>query len=221
MSGNEDEVKPNIESENAVSIGRKKSTRRRKEIEHQSQKATTSTNQEPLHAGQLIQIDNEDESLRKYKESLLGPMADLKIDASKKAKLDLIKISIVCEEDNINQTYSTEDLSKNPIRIKQDTTFDIHLEVLVSFDVLVGLRYNHLIKKMGIKMDETSEIIGSYAPKSEKQTLKIRHLHTPSGILGRGQYQVNSALTDDDGTEHLSWDWTLKVCKNWVMQGSE
>ena len=42
-----------------------------------------------------------------------------------------------------------------------------------------------------------------------------RHIQAPKGLLGRGKYKVNSALTDDQEIAHKEWNWTLQITKNW------
>ena len=80
-----------------------------------------------------------------------------------------------------------------------------------------GLRYSHIIKKLGIKIDEMTEMVGSFAPKNDIQELVIRNVEAPNGIGGiaRGEYKIGSALTDDSGKEHFSWNWVLKISKDW------
>jgi Rho GDP-dissociation inhibitor len=34
-------------------------------------------------------------------------------------------------------------------------------------------------------------------------------------MLARGEYTVGSLFTDDDKSEHLKWEWTIKVEKDW------
>lgn len=164
----------------------------------------------------MFALDTEDEALRKYKESLIGKLENLNIDKNAKAKLDVLKLTILCEADNIQNEYDFSNLKDTVIRIKEDVEFSIVLDIRVSNDLLVGLRYSHVAKKAGLELDTVTEIIGSYSPLKEVQKLNIKHLHAPKGILGRGEYNISAALTDDDNVCHKEWNWILKVSKTWV-----
>merc|ERR1712147_171691 len=85
-----------------------------------------------IHASEILNIDNEDEALKKYKESLMGGTFDsLNIKKGEKAKLDILKLTVTCDEDNIKNTYNFNDLKNTPIRIKEGIEFNIILDVLV------------------------------------------------------------------------------------------
>lgn len=34
-------------------------------------------------------------------------------------------------------------------------------------------------------------------------------------MITRGSYSVTSLFTDDDKNEHLKWDWTFEIKKDW------
>lgn len=58
-------------------------------------------------------------------------------------------------------------------------------------------------------------MVGSYGPKMEVQEYLSQPEEAPSGMIGRGEYIVESLFTDDDKNEHLRWKWALKVSKEW------
>jgi hypothetical protein len=58
-------------------------------------------------------------------------------------------------------------------------------------------------------------MVGSYAPKSEIQSYTSPLEEMPSGMLARGTYTVKSLFTDDDKNEHLKWEWTFELRKDW------
>ena len=66
----------------------------------------------------MFALDTEDEALRKYKESLIGKLENLNIDKNAKAKLDVLKLTILCEADNIQNEYDFSNLKDTVIRIK-------------------------------------------------------------------------------------------------------
>ena len=215
----------NNQNISAVKIGRSRSIKGKKKYQAGDASSSTTTNNNPetipesneptKDVSDIIAISSKDKEEQAYVESLIGNVNDLNINKGQKVKVDLLKLTIVCSDENIRHEYPESELSTTPIKIKEDMEFDIILDVRVSNDLLLGLRYNHVLKKMGLVVDTVSEIIGSYAPKKEVQQLNIKHLHAPKGMLGRGKYNVSSALTDDDDGVHKEWSWILKVGKKW------
>ena len=37
----------------------------------------------------------------------------------------------------------------------------------------------------------------------------------PSGLLFRDKYKVKSTFTDDDKNEHLKYEWSFELKKDW------
>lgn len=64
-------------------------------------------------------------------------------------------------------------------------------------------------------MDKMTQMVGSYPPKTEIQSYTTPFEEAPSGKLARGTYSVTSLFTDDDKSEHLKWDWTFEIKKDW------
>jgi len=64
-------------------------------------------------------------------------------------------------------------------------------------------------------VDSTKYMVGSYGPKQEVQSYTTPVEEAPSGMLARGSYTVKSLFTDDDKHEHLKWEWTLEIKKDW------
>lgn len=55
----------------------------------------------------------------------------------------------------------------------------------------------------------------SYAPKKDLQSYTTPLEDAPSGLLYRGHYTVSSLFTDDDQNEHLKWEWSFEIKKDW------
>lgn len=58
-------------------------------------------------------------------------------------------------------------------------------------------------------------MVGSYGPKLELYSFTTPNEEMPSGMLARGTYGVKSLFTDDDGHEHLKWEWSFEIKKDW------
>lgn len=64
-------------------------------------------------------------------------------------------------------------------------------------------------------VDRDVFMVGSYAPRAEEYEVVTPAEEVPRGWLARGSYHVRSLVTDDDKTEHLSWEWGLCIKKAW------
>ena len=60
-----------------------------------------------------------------------------------------------------------------------------------------------------------SHMVGSYPPKMELQSYTTPAEDAPSGMLARGSYTIQSLFTDDDKHEHLKWEWSFEIKKDW------
>lgn len=188
-----------------------------------------SANTTEKHAIDILKADTEDESLQRYKESILGTtdLSKLNISGRTEASMEIISLSIECDDDAIKQTYTKEQMDgkdKTNVIVKEGSVFDIVLECTISGDLLVGLTYTHILKKKAIgglyaevdKIGKSESImIGSFAPLKEVQRLKVKNVEAPSGAFARGQYKVYSTLTDDKGIDQHTWMWRLTFASDW------
>jgi Rho GDP-dissociation inhibitor len=72
-----------------------------------------------------------------------------------------------------------------------------------------------LLARSGIPVDKMTHMVGSYAPKHEAYSYLTPTEDAPSGLIKRGTYHVTSLFTDDDKNEHLKWEWSIDIKKDW------
>jgi len=169
---------------------------------------------------ELLKLDNEDESLRKYKETLLGSQADtILIDPNNPAKVIVKRLALVVagrpdmvlELDGVDLSQ----LKKQTFIIKEGIQYKIRVEFYVQREIVHGLKYQQKTSRLGVNVDKMVHMVGSYPPKAEIQSFTTNFEEAPSGLLARGDYTVSSFFTDDDGHSHLKWEWSLNVSKDW------
>jgi len=137
---------------------------------------------------------------------------------------------------NLSEPGAVENLKNKPFTIKEGAEFRMKISFRVQHQVLSGMKYLQVVKKMGIS-SKVQEMIGSYAP-STKETpsyekkcmlmLAEEHLGSvgtnkftvapesaPSGMLARGHYNAVSKFVDDDNTTHLEFAWSFDIKKDW------
>ncbi|KAG1149409.1 hypothetical protein G6F37_003174 [Rhizopus arrhizus] len=142
-------------------------------------------------------LDAQDESLKKWKESLglnnaahaTGPSDD-----TRRVVVEHIALEIEGREDVI---------------------VDLSTPGKVQHDVVSGLKYLQVVKRKGIRVDKTEEMIGSYGPAADSYEKKFQLEEAPSGMLARGHYEAKSKFIDDDNVTHMEWSWSFDIKKDW------
>lgn len=64
-------------------------------------------------------------------------------------------------------------------------------------------------------VDKAVYMVGSYGPRAEEHEFNTPVEEAPKGMIVRGTYHIKSYFTDDDKTDHLSWEWNLQIKKDW------
>lgn len=169
---------------------------------------------------ELLEIDQDDESLRKYKETLLGqaqtgPIVVEPDNPRKVIVKKLVLIPVDHPEISLDLTGDLAELKKRSFVIKEGVSYKIKIEFIVQREIVHGLKYVQKTHKLGIPVDKMSHMVGSYAPKTEMQSYTTPSEDAPSGLMARGSYNVTSLFTDDDKHEHLKWEWSFEIKKDW------
>ncbi|KAG9127277.1 hypothetical protein FRC07_015035 [Ceratobasidium sp. 392] len=165
-------------------------------------------------------LDANDESLNRWKASI-GIGAGGSGGGSKVAVLSLFLTSPTLPPGktislDLTDGAAMEAVKKSPIVIKEGVEYNVGITFMVNGDIVTGLRYIHVVKRMGVKVDKLEHMIGSYGPKDEPQSVTFVTEESPSGMLARsGTYEVVSRVYDDDKRIHADFPWTFKLAKEW------
>lgn len=170
---------------------------------------------------EILKTDQEDESLQKYKEALLGVAKEgevIIVDPSDERKV-LVKRLALCVDGRpdmeLDLTSDLSQLKKQTFVIKEGISFRIRIDFIVQREIVHGLRYVQKTSRMHIPVETMTYMVGSYPPKTELQSYTTPAEDAPSGMMARGTYSVASLFTDDDKHEHLKWNWTFEIQKDW------
>lgn len=169
---------------------------------------------------EIIAADQDDESLRKYKEALLGEAKEgtIVVDPDDERKV-IVKKLVLCVQDRpdveLDLTGDLDKLKKQVFVIKEGVSYRIRIDFIVQREIVHGLRYVQKTYRLAVPVDKMTHMVGSYAPKTEMQSYTTPPEDAPSGLMARGTYSVNSLFTDDDKHEHLKWEWTFEIKKDW------
>lgn len=166
----------------------------------------------------IINMDQDDESLVKYKETLLAgvdPDAAPKDDPRRVVVQEMSFISSGREDITLDLTGDLSKLKDKPVVVKEGVEFKLKIKFKVQHEIVSGLRYHHVVSRKGITVDKQSYMVGSYGPKAESQFSVCPSDEAPKGMVARGHYKVKSKFLDDDKNIHLQWEWSMDIKKDW------
>ena len=104
--------------------------------------------------------------------------------------------------------------SKNTtLIIKEGADYRMKVKFRVQHEIVTGLKYKQVVKRAGIPVDKTEEMIGSYGPQVEPYTKAFLPEQAPSGMMARGHYTAKSRFEDDDKNVYLEWEWAFDIKK--------
>ncbi|KAH0786357.1 rho GDP-dissociation inhibitor 1 [Histomonas meleagridis] len=169
----------------------------------------------------FLDREDEDESVRKWKESLLGDAAggDLSLASPKDdPRLVIAKEFKVVIHGGNTYTYNLEDkdqlndLKKNGYVLKGGQTFHYEVTILVHHDIVLGITFETKAKKMLAKQEASFEI-GSYPPTIAPITKALDECEVPVGKMTRGEYKVVNTIKDERDNKYFTFDSKFKIEK--------
>ncbi|XP_059203846.1 rho GDP-dissociation inhibitor 3 [Centropristis striata] len=173
----------------------------------------------PVHKTleEIRQLDKDDESLVKYKQTLLGTVP-VPADSSV-ANVQVTRLTLLCDEApepiTMDLTGDLSALKEQTFSLKEGVTFRLKIHFKVSREIVAGLRYHHVTFRKGVRVDKASYMVGSYGPKEEEYEFLCPVEEAPKGMMSRGHYQVKSCFIDDDKITYMDWEWNLDIKKDW------
>ncbi|RKF64053.1 Rho GDP-dissociation inhibitor [Erysiphe neolycopersici] len=167
-------------------------------------------------------LDADDEAMQRYKKSL--GLGDKDISDPNDSRQCII-LSLTMDSKgrepvtiNLSEKGSEKTLKDKPFKIKEGTKFSMTAKFKVQHEILSGLHYVQIIKRKGVRVSKDQEMIGSYAPCTDKNpfyTKRFAEEDAPSGLLARGHYTATSTFIDDDNKVHLKFEWAFDISKDW------
>lgn len=167
-------------------------------------------------------LDQNDESLRKWKESLGIGSGTSTSDPNDPRKVIILSLGLEVDGRSdiiidLSKPGALEDLNKHPFTIKEGARFRMKARFKVQNQILSGMKYVQVVSRMGVK-SKMQEMIGSYSPNTTDKPeyeKKFEPETAPSGMLGRGHYEAVSKFIDDDNQTHLQFKWSFDIKKDW------
>lgn len=166
---------------------------------------------------EIHDMDKDDESLRKYKEALLGSSAP-ESDPSA-PNVQVTQMCLVCEGAPnplvLDLRADLDGIKNQTFVLKEGVEYKIKISFKVNREIVSGLKYVQNTFRKGVRIDKSDYMVGSYGPRPAEYDFLTSTEEAPKGVLARGNYNIKSKFTDDDKHDHLSWEWNLHIKKDW------
>ncbi|KAJ3600764.1 hypothetical protein NHX12_031739 [Muraenolepis orangiensis] len=166
---------------------------------------------------EIQQLDQDDESLTKYKQTLLGAAAgcqDPNVPNVVVTRLTLLS-DMAPDPLTLDLQGDLSSFKKQSVVLKEGVEYMIKISFKVQREIVSGLKYHQVMSLKGLTVDKSTYMVGSYAPKSEELEYVTPLEEAPKGLRARGTYHVKSKFVDDDGNIYLAWEWNLAIKKDW------
>ncbi|XP_073058735.1 rho GDP-dissociation inhibitor 1-like [Primulina eburnea] len=166
---------------------------------------------------ELSEKDKDDESLRRWKEQLLGSVDVNSVGETLDPEVKILSLAIKSPGRNDIFLPIPEDGNpKGPwFTLKEGSHYCLNFMFQVNNNIVSGLKYKNTVWKTGIKVDSTKEMIGTFSPQPEAYTHEMPEETTPSGIFARGSYSAKTQFLDDDKRCYLELNYTFEIKREW------
>ncbi|KAK4344735.1 hypothetical protein RND71_034911 [Anisodus tanguticus] len=161
-----------------------------------------------------IEKDKEDESLRRWKEKLLGCLeSDLNGQMEPEVKFHSVGI-LSSDFGEINTPLPIKEESKSVLfTLREGSEYRLKLTFSVLHNIVSGLSYTNTVWKAGLQIDQSKGMLGTFAPQREPYIHMLEEEIIPSGALARGTYTAKLKFVDDDKRCHLELNYLFEISK--------
>lgn len=164
-----------------------------------------------------LEKDKDDESLRKWKEQLLGSVDLNAIGETLDPEVKILSLAIKStgRDDILLQIPGNGKVKGNWFTLKEGSRYSLKFTFQVNNNIVSGLKYTNTVWKTGVKVDSTKEMLGTFSPQAEPYTHEMPEETTPSGMFARGSYTARTKFVDDDNKCYLEINYTFDIRKDW------
>lgn len=162
-----------------------------------------------------LEKDKDDESLRRWKEQLLGFVkGDLNGQVEPEVKFYSMEImSIDLGENNTPLPLDESQTSKVLFSLQEGSQYRFKLTFTVKYNIVSGLAYSNTVWRAGVQVDQSDGMLGTFGPREEPYVHLLDEETTPSGALARGVYSAKLRFLDDDKKCHMELNYTFEITK--------
>ena len=177
---------------------------------------------------------DDDESLARYKASLLGPgsacsgpggadCACASCARLRDPRKVLVIALVLCPDgrpEMVLPVANAEEIAALPspalpLIVREGASYRTRVRLSVAHGVALGLRLrNDVSNSFGLVLERQAHALGSYPP-AKPLDVDLPPAAWPEGFLARGNYHAHTVITDDDGAVHLDIRWSFAIAKRW------
>ncbi|KAG8059614.1 hypothetical protein GUJ93_ZPchr0002g24607 [Zizania palustris] len=169
-----------------------------------------------------LEKDKDDESLRRWKEQLLGSVDFNSVGETLEPDVKIMSLSILSPgrpdiflplPAEPNGAIANKGVSW--FTLKEGSLYKLKFTFSVGSNIVSGLRYTNAVWKTGIKVDSHKEMLGTFSPQPEPYTYVTPEETTPSGMFARGSYSARTKFLDDDRKCYLEIKYSFDIRREW------
>ncbi|KAD3066602.1 hypothetical protein E3N88_34482 [Mikania micrantha] len=165
-----------------------------------------------------LEKDKDDESLRKWKEQLLGNVDINDVGESLEPEVKITSLSILSPGVSDIVLAIPEDGKPKGLwfTLKEGCRYSLRFKFQVSRNIVAGLKYTNNVWRTGVKVDRVKHMLGTFSPQQEAYTYDMPEETTPSGYFARGSYSAKTKFVDDDNKCYLEINYSFDIRKDWA-----
>jgi Rho GDP-dissociation inhibitor len=165
-----------------------------------------------------LEKDKEDESLRRWKAQLLGVASEEDAgDGFVEPEVTVTSLGVISKgrpDSHFPLPLGTNSRGYT-FSLKEGSTVALKYVFTVRNNIVSGLTCINTVWKAGFQVDQTRDMMGTFAPQQEPYVHIAEEEVTPSGSLARGAYTARKRFIDDDGRVYLDLDYSFEIRKEW------
>uniref|UniRef100_A0A8C9DLK3 Rho GDP-dissociation inhibitor 1 n=1 Tax=Prolemur simus TaxID=1328070 RepID=A0A8C9DLK3_PROSS len=173
---------------------------------------------------EIQELDKDDESLRKYKEALLGRVA---VSADPNVPNVIVtRLTLVCSSApgplELDLTGDLESFKKQSFVLKEGVEYRIKISFRVNREIVSGMKYIQHTYRKGVKIDKTDYMVGSYGPRAEEYEFLTPMEEAPKGVPSSARPGPGALLEGQERHQRRYWsEWEDWICgpKLWGSRG--
>ncbi|KAL6000502.1 Rab GDP dissociation inhibitor alpha [Asimina triloba] len=164
-----------------------------------------------------LEKDKDDESLRRWKEQLLGSVDINAVGETLEPEVHISSLTILTPDrpELVLPIPFVPDSKGFAFGLKDGSPYRLKFTFIVSNNIVSGLKYTNTVWKTGVKVENTRVMLGTFSPQKEPYTYELEEETTPSGIFARGSYSAKTKFVDDDGKCYLDLSYYFEIRKEW------
>jgi len=187
------------------------------EDEEEEEKAPKAIDLGPMVSiKEQLEKDKDDESLRRWKEQLLGGVDLNSVGETLEPDVRITSLSILSPGRRDIVLPLPVDATKGVwFTLKEGSPYRLKFTFSVSSNIVSGLRYTNTVWKTGLKVYRAKEMLGTFSPQPEPYTYVTPEDTTPSGMFARGSYSARTKFLDDDRKCYLEINYAFDIRREW------